>query len=228
MKKFQLLLVLLFIIPMFIPVQAIAADVTLAWDHNDPLPEGYRIFLRQDSGSYNYTSPAWQGPENTATINNLYGIPMIESTYFFVVRAYLEDLESADSEEVFFTIDRTPPLKITSIQAAYDRAQSAISLSFVQPSPDRAKYWKVFYTFTSGQDYVEFDTIFNTGQAEPSLTTAFTAVPEGERKTVYFAVVGFFDDESFSENSAEVAVDINRIVLTPPANITIKVVIPVE
>lgn len=209
-------------------VSAFGATVKLAWDPNDPTPEGYRVFDRENQSVYDYSNPVWQGSETFCTLSNLLGHPMVVTRYYFVVRAYEGALESADSIEVYWDLDRTPPVQITSIQAGYDRAAGAINLSFVQPNPERAKYWKVYYTFTSNQDYVEFDTIQNTGQAEPTTTKAFDAVKEGERKTVYFAVVGFFDDESYSSNSMEAAVDVNRVILQPPANVTIEVLIPVQ
>lgn len=80
-----------------------AADVTLTWDHNDPLPEGYRIFCREEGYSYNYDIPIWQGPENIATVTVDDG-----TTWYFVVRAYEGDLESVDSEEVFWPPDPGP------------------------------------------------------------------------------------------------------------------------
>lgn len=74
-----------------------AADVTVTWDHNDPRPEGYRIFTREADVPYNYDVPIWQGPENIATVT------VDDNTvWYFVVRAYEGDLESADSEEVSY------------------------------------------------------------------------------------------------------------------------------
>lgn len=214
-----------------------AGQVKLQWDPNDPAPEGYRVFTRVENTLYDYTKPQpvlefadgnILHPTALVTVD-LPGLPMKAVKYYFIVRAYDGDLESEDSEEVFWTINRTPPDLVSSIQAEYNKASSEISLSFVQPNADRAKYWKVFYTFTSGSSYVEFDTIQNTGQAQPSSTKAFTAVSVGEIKTVYFVVIGFYDDESFSENSAEASVVIDRRVKPqPPINLKVGVIIPVQ
>ncbi|MEJ2660883.1 MAG: hypothetical protein P8Z73_09190, partial [Desulfobacteraceae bacterium] len=36
-----------------------AAQVTLAWDPNNPVPDGYRVFLHREGDTYDYASPAW-------------------------------------------------------------------------------------------------------------------------------------------------------------------------
>lgn len=82
----------------FTPTLSIAGQATLAWDPNDPVPEGYRIYQRADGQAYDYSQPVWTGSGTTGTVYNLdYG-----TTYYFVVRAYAGDLESADSEEVSY------------------------------------------------------------------------------------------------------------------------------
>jgi hypothetical protein len=80
------------------------AEVTLAWDPNDPAPDGYRIYQRSEGNSYNYSEPSWTGPGTTGTVYNLDW----DTTYYFVVRAFDGELESSDSEEVYF---ETPPPK---------------------------------------------------------------------------------------------------------------------
>lgn len=81
-----------------------ASDVTLAWDPNDPAPDGYRLFMRQDGQVYDYSSPAWQGTDTQATLSDLSeGV-----TYAFVCRAFVGDQESGDSNEVVYTIEAPP------------------------------------------------------------------------------------------------------------------------
>ena len=91
---------------LFIPAFSFAMQVTIAWDPNDPAPEGYRIYLRTEGQPYDYRRPLWTGNTETAQINNLES----EMIYYMVVRAYEEDQESADSEEilVFLTNDHDP------------------------------------------------------------------------------------------------------------------------
>ncbi len=73
-----------------------AAQVTLAWDANDPAPDGYHVFLRETGQSYDYNNPAWSGGETTCTLTDLTD----NSQYYFVVRAYVGNDESGDSNEV--------------------------------------------------------------------------------------------------------------------------------
>ncbi len=79
------------------------AEVRLAWDPNDPAPDGYRIYQRAEGESYEYGKPVWKGPENSGTVYNLER----DTTYYYVVRAYAGSQESADSEEVSF-VARSP------------------------------------------------------------------------------------------------------------------------
>ena len=86
-----------------------AADcqVTLQWDPNtDSLTAGYKLFQRQENGSYNYTAPVYDGRDNQCTISNL----TEGTTYYFVVRSYdSADNMSGDSNEVRFFCDGNPP-----------------------------------------------------------------------------------------------------------------------
>lgn len=87
---------------------ALAADVTLQWDANQPPPTGYKLYQRLDGQAYDYTAPVWQGPETTTTIDNL--DPGIQ--YYFVVRAFVGENESGDSNEVDYIPDIAPPANL--------------------------------------------------------------------------------------------------------------------
>jgi len=79
------------------------AEVTLAWDAVDPAPDGYRIYQRIDGQAYDSTQPAWTGSNASCTIYNL----NYDTTYFFVVRAYVGTDESGDSNEISFSAPST-------------------------------------------------------------------------------------------------------------------------
>jgi hypothetical protein len=91
-----------------------AAQVTLAWDPNDPAPDGYRVFLHTEGEAYDYASPVWpQAGDDpllaTCTIGNL-----IENTqYYFVVRAYTGNDMSGDSNEVAYHTEASTPVSYT-------------------------------------------------------------------------------------------------------------------
>ena len=89
---------LLLISFLFIPVLSQAAQVTLTWDPNDPVPDGYCIYLRTEGQAYDYSQPCWTG---YGTIANVYGLED-SVAYYFVVRAFVGIQESADSTEVKF------------------------------------------------------------------------------------------------------------------------------
>jgi hypothetical protein len=57
------------------------------------------VFVRQADQAYDYSHPAWEGTAATCTIGTLAG----QTTYYFVVRAFDGNLESADSAEVGYT-----------------------------------------------------------------------------------------------------------------------------
>lgn len=90
--KIGLVALLLLILPAF----AFAAQVTLAWDANNPAPDGYRLYQRAQGQSYDFTRPAWSGSGTTGTIANLNA----DTQYYFVVRAYAGNAESGNSNEV--------------------------------------------------------------------------------------------------------------------------------
>ena len=112
----KLLATVLFFLFFCIPLAAQAAQVTLAWDANDPVPDGYLIFQRLQGGVYDYSQPVWSGSETTCTIDNLAD----NTTYDFVVRAYVGTSESGDSNEVSFqyTTPSTETFTLTSTAGA--------------------------------------------------------------------------------------------------------------
>ena len=91
-----------------------AAQVSLAWDPNDPVPDGYRVFQHSEGEPYDYSSPVWPRPGDnpraaTCTIGNLAD----DTKYYFVVRAYIGDVESSDSQEVSFRTAAPTPSSYT-------------------------------------------------------------------------------------------------------------------
>ena len=76
-------------------------NLTLRWDANNPTPEGYQLYGREEGQIYDYDDPWWQGDSTftQATIDEL----SEDKTYFFVVRAFDGDVVSANSNEVRYS-----------------------------------------------------------------------------------------------------------------------------
>ncbi len=81
------------------------AEVRLAWDPNDPAPDGYYIYQRTEGQSYDYSQPCWTGSGTSGIVYNLEW----DTTNYYVVRAFVGGLESADSEEVSFVAPSPEP-----------------------------------------------------------------------------------------------------------------------
>ncbi|MGD2029767.1 MAG: PKD domain-containing protein [Desulfobacterales bacterium] len=75
-----------------------ATQVSLTWDPNiESDLAGYRVFCREQSQSYDYLNPSWEGTDTYCTIYNLDET----KTYCFVARAFdTQGLESGNSIEV--------------------------------------------------------------------------------------------------------------------------------
>ncbi len=103
-----------------------AAQVTLAWDANNPTPDGYRVFQRLDGASYDYSSPVWPqaGDDATQTTCTIAGLAD-NTTYHYVVRAYVGGVESGDSNEA--TYQSGPPVVSTFTLTATAGANGSIS-----------------------------------------------------------------------------------------------------
>jgi len=105
------LLVYLFLFFCFVsPVYAV--DISFQWNpNNEPNLAGYRVFCREESQSYDYNNPSWEGTDTMCTIYDLNE----SKTYYFVLRAFdTEALESSNSNELYLptvtTPDNQPPI----------------------------------------------------------------------------------------------------------------------
>lgn len=100
------------VITLFLFIQSLAhaAQVTIAWDPNDPVPDGYRVFQRIEGQNFDYSSPVWprsgdDPTQTTCTLDNLAD----GTSYYFVVRAYVGSDESGDSNEINHITDAVEP-----------------------------------------------------------------------------------------------------------------------
>lgn len=93
------ILLIAFFMAVLITSSASAASVTLAWDPNEPGPEGYMLFIRLAGNNYNYSAPALIAATTSCRVEGL--VP--GTTYYMVVRAYEGAFESGDSNEIEYT-----------------------------------------------------------------------------------------------------------------------------
>jgi Bacterial TSP3 repeat len=70
-------------------------EIQLVWDgSDDPNVSGYRVFSRQEGAEYDYNNPVYDGQENLCDVE-----VNVATNWYFVVRAYADQLESENSNE---------------------------------------------------------------------------------------------------------------------------------
>ena len=95
----RLLLNFMLLLLIGIPITSHAnCSVTLQWDASNQALEGYQVFGREEGQYFDYDFPWWQGDSTSdqCTIDSLDE----NKTYYFVIRAFVGDDVSGDSNEV--------------------------------------------------------------------------------------------------------------------------------
>jgi uncharacterized protein affecting Mg2+/Co2+ transport/uncharacterized protein (DUF2141 family) len=140
-RIFNWLCILTLLIALALPSMAGAAKATLAWDANNPAPDGYHIFMRTQNQNYNYNTPAWSGTATTCTIDQL-----ADNTYYFVARAFKGTDQSGDSNEVEYkvVVNQPPQANAGSDQAVSANSQVTLdgSASTDPEGPIAAYQWR--------------------------------------------------------------------------------------
>jgi PKD repeat protein len=122
---FWFILLTLNLLFFFILDASAATKVSLEWAQNSEQDlAGYRVFCREQSQSYDYANPSWEGTDTYCTIYDLDET----KTYFFVIRAFdTEGFESGDSNEVCHmpTVipDNQPPIANAGSNQTVDEGQ---------------------------------------------------------------------------------------------------------
>ena len=219
MKNFVYFIAFVFVM---LPLMLMADSVTLEWDANDTAPEGYKLYQRVDVDEYDYNNFIYQGTETTFTINDL-GVKDQEITYYWVVRAYLGNDESDNSNEVSHVVNKIKPDVINDFTGFWNINTGTIDFAWKQLGTEPVLYWKIFVSDIQGGPYNEFDVIQNIGQVDLTSSKSIV-VNNGEIKTFYFVIIGFKTDTIFSQNSNEVVVTIDKKSLVPVNNFRITVI----
>ena len=192
----RLLCILSFLFLLLPVTSAADCDVTLQWDPNNPAPEGYRLYQRTEYQAYDYSDYLDTGQSTSATIVGLEE----DTTYYFVVRAYVGSDVSGDSNEVEFnssgetggTIpnqDTDPPEQPYTVEPV-DNAQDVslqpvlVSSNFydVDQSDTHAESW--WQIFRVDNDALVLDMTSNT-----SLTRLTVPASTLEELTTYYWTV---------------------------------------
>lgn len=200
--------------------------ITLTWDAPTEPHDGVRIFQKtaREGDIYNFSSPVADIPFPGTTANvEVEGEPDAVLKYQWVARAYRDDLESSDSNEVSYKVVNIPPIVPVDLSAA--QQGTVISLSWEQPSdPHPIDHWKV-YAKTDG-DFVEIGTVDDENNL--TLTADLNDLAPADQVTeLTFAVVAFRRSGVFSANSTEAIVTIDRRALPPVQNLRIEIEIPI-
>jgi hypothetical protein len=161
------LALLALIFTFLVPVTASPADVTLAWDGNSGPVEGYRIYGREYSESYNYDNPEWEGPDTTCTISGL----LEGVAYYFVARAFNEFGESNNSNEV-----RTSVICVNGLQTGrYETTgKGKNKIQTLVPTD----------TFTAGDTVVILSYITDTSNGQPVIGATVEIALSDSKNTI--------------------------------------------
>lgn len=155
-----------------------AAQVTLAWDPNDPTPDGYRVYHRLEGQNYDYSSPSWPlsgavSTNTTCTIENLDD----DTTYYFVVRAFSGTDESGNSNEVRHHTDppvvsNPPPVSETHTITVTSGSNGTISPGTVTVGAGESQT----FTIAAASHYHVADVVVDGQSVGPVTTYTFSDV----------------------------------------------------
>jgi hypothetical protein len=161
-----------------------AAQVTLAWDSNNPAPDGYRVYQRLDGKSYDYSSRAWPraGDDATQTKCTITGLSD-DTTYHFVVRAYKGKVESGDSNEA--TYKSASPVATPYTITATAGAHGSISPGTVTVKSGASKT----FTIVPASNYIVADVKVDGASIGAKSAYTFTAVNRNHTINASFAPV---------------------------------------
>lgn len=207
-------------------IHADAEIITLTWDAPSESHDGVKIYQKtaREGDNYDFTSPAADipFPGSTAEIEVL-GEPDAVLKYIWVARAYRNELESSNSNEVGYKVINIPPLVPVALTAA--QQGTVIEISWEQPSdPYLIDHW-ILYARTGEDPFIDIGNV--TDGDNLTLTRDLSDMaPHGEVTVVTFTVVAFRRSGVFSANSTEATVSIDRRTLPPVENLRIEVAIP--
>ena len=245
MKRARLIWGILFVwfvcMFMLFIMAARAEKITLQWDSVDGV-DGYYIFQTIRAGNpptheFDYENPVTNTeypdgkiPQDVTQITiDLPGVQDADTKYIFVARAFKDDLQSENSNEVAYVVSLIPPFAAVELTGGYDKDAGLINLNWQQPGgePDYRQpvsHWIVYYRIDGGE-WTAIGRI-DTGN-DLQLEAPFSAVAEGEQAQVEFTIVTYRRSGIYSENSNILTIDVDRRNVPPIQNLRINIEIPV-
>lgn len=225
----------IFLVLLMMVIQAKSAHayeykITFAWDADTASDtsaqwEELHFYQRTNTNAYNYEEKAatllqtYVNGLSTPTEKELtIDIPDGEiTTFFWVLRAAANGIESVDSEEVFKTFDLTPIAAFT-FTAVYDAATNTIIIEWAK-TDDRIILWTVYYGDSADGTFTEYMS------SNDSLSVSAPAdefFPVGKKTTKYFTVQAYAPYGVLSGQMTPVALTLNRIPPNKIINFKIK------
>ena len=207
-------------------LEAGGEQITLTWDAPAQEHTGVKIFQKttKDGDAYDYSSPVATVlyPANVATID-VPGEPDAVLKYQWIARAYRDDMESGNSNEVSYKVVNVQPLTPIELSGSYE--DDIITLSWSQPVDEHPiDKWVVYYKNADGQ--FEAIGIVTDGSNLELSSDVSELAPIGQRTNMSFAVVAFRRSGVYSANSVELEIEIDRREVAPVQNLRIEIEIP--
>lgn len=201
--------------------------IRLVWDPPQETHDGVRIFQKtaRAGDAYDYTDPVVSvlTPKTEALID----VPGEENAvlkYQWVARAYRDDIESIDSNEVAYKVVNIPPLTPIGLTGIYDAEKQIITLSWQQPTDDWAiDHWFVYSRDSPVDDWQQIGRVDDGHRLE--LISPIVA-PAGEITSIEFGVVAFRRSGVYSADSLPFEIKIDRREVAPIRNLRIEIEIP--
>ena len=211
-----------------------AEHVKLVWNMPEGPYDGVRIYQKIDEGSvYGAPMATEQYPDGNIPAGTreldviMPGEENSVSTYSWVARAYLGDVESDDSNEVSYIVVNTIPMTPDSVTAEYDLETNQIVMSWAQPTEDyMPDKWVIEYQVGDGE-WTQLGNIPG-GTSDFLFETPFDLIGDGEYGMVNFRIVAYRKSGVASTASDVLPVEIDRRIKPPTPQLSIEVPAVIE
>jgi hypothetical protein len=147
---------------LFVLATGVKADkVTLAWDSEGIVPDGYRLFQREEGNNYDYANPIKEILNNqTQTEVIVNGKPNEKVKYLWVIRSFKGNDTSGDSNEVNFIVDKINPDPPIDLEASYNENTSEVIMNWQQLG-EQPFYWVIYKADGMEGAFTEFSRFDN-------------------------------------------------------------------